>query len=128
MWRGHQDIDWKLVPAIYRKMSLDPPFADAEEVATSVNKETEALIDRARGHRYGYIEGAQMDDLALLALLQHNGAATPLLDVTTDPVVALYFACQPHAVDGDDVDGALLAIDSRTDRMVQFEAGAPETW
>ena len=48
--------------------------------------------------------------MALLALLQHHGAATPLLDVTLDPIVGLYMAVvSPNASD-DKADGVLFAI------------------
>lgn len=34
----------------------------------------------------------RLPDLALLALLQHHRAATPLMDVTLDPIVGLYMS------------------------------------
>jgi hypothetical protein len=49
-------------------------------------------------------------DLHLLALLQHHGLPTRLLDVTSNPTTALWFACQ-EAPGGRDAAGALLAFD-----------------
>lgn len=55
-------------------------------------------------------EAAALPDFALLAQLQHHGAATPLLDVSLDPLVALYMAVvSPNAQD-DDGDGVVFAI------------------
>ncbi len=42
------------------------------------------------------------------ALLQHHGAATRLLDVTRDPIIALWFAIEDEGVESD---GALIGID-----------------
>jgi hypothetical protein len=67
-----------------------------------------------------------MPDLALLALLQHDGAATPLLDVTTDPMVALHFACEQTS--DADKDGVVLAIDVRPLRAKPFPVGETEDW
>ncbi len=54
-------------------------------------------------------------ELELLALLQHTGSSTALIDLTTDPMVALYFAVREH----DDVDGLLLGfnVDDRWDDL-----------
>lgn len=128
VWRGHEDLEWALVPSIYRKLGLGPPFADAataDAAATAVEFETMALIERSKGHAYNMINGREADQLTHLALLQHSGAATPLLDVTTDPLVALYFAC---GVGHDDTDGAVLAVDARPKQMVQFDVSWEGDW
>ena len=39
-----------------------------------------------------------------LALLQHNNVPTRLLDITVDPFVALYFACEQNGI-ANDKDG-----------------------
>lgn len=45
-------------------------------------------------------------DLELLAQLQHQGAATGLIDFTLDPLVALWFACVGHP----ESDGAVYVL------------------
>jgi hypothetical protein len=79
--------------------------------------------------------GDHVDPLPLLALLQHNGAATPLVDVTTDPTVAMYYAAQPAPMDGRETDGVLLAIDVRPTalgpwprRAIHFDVGEDRSW
>jgi hypothetical protein len=78
----------------------------------AVRNATKDLIDNARESRLDRIEGMRLPDLALLAHLQHHGAATPLLDVTVDPLVALWMVA--HAPDDpaseDNTPGAVFAI------------------
>ncbi len=50
------------------------------------------LINEARTLGFDRHEGVQLCDLELLALLQHNGAATHLLDLSRDVTTALWFA------------------------------------
>lgn len=48
--------------------------------------------------------------MALLARLQHHGAATPLLDVTLDPFVAVHMACWNADGTPTTTSGAVFAI------------------
>lgn len=128
VWRGHESTEWNLSPSIYRKLRFNPPIAQSsrDAIANQVGCEVDALMRRARGHAHDIVDGRVIVGLTLLALLQHSGAATPLLDVTADPLVALFFACKPGP--NDDEDGVLLAIDARNNRMLQFDAASTEPW
>jgi len=54
---------------------------------------------------------ADLDLLPRLAILQHHGAPTRLIDVSTDYLPALYFACDDAAREGGPSrDGLLLAF------------------
>jgi hypothetical protein len=74
---------------------------------------TQELIEISRRSRLDTVEDLRLPDLALLAHLQHHGAATPLLDVTVDPLVAMWMvghASGPDFTRHDDKDGLLFAI------------------
>lgn len=52
-----------------------------------------------------------LGDWEILARYRHNGAATRLIDITTDPFVALFMLCDPVAQpDQMNRDGLLLAV------------------
>lgn len=104
-WRGHADVSWRLTPRLVRNL---PDFAVAQDVVT---RETLVLLDEASQARPGWLEGMNMrssTDLEILALLQHLGVSTPLLDLTSDPLVGLYFAAA-----GGTEDGLLLGLQTR---------------
>ena len=68
-------------------------------------------------------EGTRLPDLALLAMLQHHGAATPLLDVSLDPLMGLYMAVVSPFPSDDTEDGVLFAI-RRPEKIVPaFNSG-----
>jgi FRG domain len=129
VWRGQESVGWPLIPALHRKFGMRPPLSAPVRRQATIDGEVAELIARARAHGHGRSDGVELSDLGLLALLQHNGAATPLLDVTTDPIVALLFACLPSRVGpSEDTDGVLLAIDTRPDRCATFEMESSATW
>jgi hypothetical protein len=77
-----------------------------EQVMRSAEKES---LLRARGWGLGVGETDHTDDLQLLADLQHFSVPTRLVDVTSNPMTALWFACQaaPSAVSAS---GILVAL------------------
>lgn len=101
-WRGQGDIRWRVESAATRKGIVGAALA---------RHETE-MIESSR--RVGMDNAQRLGDWEILARLRHNGAATRLIDITTDPFVALFMLCDPVVQeDTDTVDGLLVAV-SRT--------------
>jgi FRG domain len=85
LWRGQANGSFGLEPAIHTSIRSHATLDDDD-----VRALTRGLIRAAREAALDIHEGTRLPDMALLALLQHHGAATPLLDVSLDPMVGLY--------------------------------------
>ena len=79
-YRGHADRDWELLPSIFR-------------MPNGVEKEHLFFRDMVAHEPQSFSECKSTLDY--LVQMQHYGLPTRLLDMTTNPLVALYFACQP---------------------------------
>lgn len=84
LFRGHSDNSYKLIPAIARPI-------ESFSSDTLIHEERN-LIEMAK-FKLPDVFREDMQPLELLALLQHYGVPTRLLDVTENALVALYFAC-----------------------------------
>ena len=83
-YRGHADENWKLLPSIFR-------------TPNGVEKEHLLFRDMVAHEPQSFSECKSALDY--LVQMQHYGLPTRLLDMTTNPLVALYFACQPTTDD-----------------------------
>ncbi len=94
-FRGHADTSYELIPGIGRPDRMPPG-------GWSQSAERELLLAFKREARR-YEAGIGFSDLAWMALAQHHGLPTRLLDWTTNPLTAAW-----HAVNAK--DGAEAAV------------------
>ena len=92
-YRGQKNgtkAGWMLLPTFYRekKQYASVPFySDKKEELNTIYK----FIEK----NYDYFKNIEFDDLiSIINILQHYGFPTRVLDVTQNPLVALYFALE----------------------------------
>ena len=107
-FRGQENEEWPLESSAERRLKASLPSQESQKKITDplFLDYNEDLIKKCRLKNYDKREQKQLDDLELLADLQHNGAATCLTDFTRNALVALWFACQKS----DDTDGKVFVV------------------
>ena len=113
VFRGHANKEWGLDSGADRRLRELKVKPDLIEY---LNK---SLLEPARHEGYGRQQNKELDDLELLAALQHNGAATCLIDFTANFHIALWFACQ-----NEDSDGKVFVV-NRSD-IYTFQEVTPK--
>jgi len=86
LFRGQNDADWDLAPRIAR-IKWRPSY----QVQTLRERET-ALLDEFERLAIAHVGRPFNNDWEMLASAQHHGLPTRLLDWTSNPLVALWFA------------------------------------
>ncbi len=107
LFRGHADKDYEILPSLGRERKSD--------YAMTIFNEERNMIEMAK-YKMPNVFRHDMQPLELLALLQHYGIPTRLLDVTENALVALYFACcsQP------DKDGEVIVFKHNERHVAAF--------
>ncbi len=99
-FRGQPNVEYSLSSSLYRicKGHTDPVTGNTVRVdEQTIARAEQAILDSMREQGLGRL----MTDGELLAVLQHHGIPTRLIDVSTAPLEALFFAVdQEHGVDG----------------------------
>ncbi|SDN98157.1 FRG domain-containing protein [Klenkia soli] len=104
VWRGCPSSRLRVRSSLLRSLVVDEGEPLPDEVL--VRQHEVALLARARSWGLADGCGPLATDLGLLAHLRRHGLPTRLLDVTGNPMTALWFACQD-----DEQPGVLLSFD-----------------
>ena len=93
VYRGMADAAWEVESSAYRRIRRSHETPPPSVLQNYI----EQLLESARRRGFQERQGKSYGDLELLADLQHYGAATCLIDFTTNTLIALWFACQDEA-------------------------------
>lgn len=97
LYRGHACEDFQLLPGVLRKNVTQLKHRDIEESQYTKYVNEKNILRRFIQEAQPYISHLRPDDLVKWAILaQHYGAPTRFLDWTTNPLVALFFACNSY--------------------------------
>ncbi|MYM71238.1 FRG domain-containing protein [Duganella sp. FT134W] len=113
VWRGQAMADWPLYSSLYRRKRLTTGTDIKEKDLQAEEHEILAKL-----HQWGLHSTAQNGRLSVLrqlAILQHYGAPTRLIDITFNAFVAAWFAVEQKWNNGteilEDKDARLFAFD-----------------
>ncbi|MQX92067.1 FRG domain-containing protein [Sinorhizobium meliloti] len=107
-FRGERFTDWQTQPKVFRR---DVGIYDHEK---------KAVRDLISVHPQEFRDDETMFDR--LVRMQHYELPTRLLDVTINPLVALYFAAEEYKVDDEPQDGKVQALFLPDERQRYFDS------
>lgn len=106
-FRGHSDISYRLLPSIFRKEEW---LHNEKKMYQELQINCPDDFSRMKNH------------LETLAEMQHYGLPTRLLDITQNPLIALYFACESRDTYSGEV--ILFSIDKDNIKYPQSDTVA----
>jgi hypothetical protein len=129
-WRGQVDAGWPLYSSLYRRLNWTVDAAPPQEEDLS-EAEGKILADLHRWGLHMQVGLGRLSILNQLAVLQHYGAPTRLIDVTFNPWIAAWFAVEEKEDRYEECDGRLFALDV-TNRLInensKFRDWEDEIW
>jgi len=102
LFRGHASTEWKPIASAYR------------DKINGIVRRDQLRFWRSMSQRF--VSPQPTSELAYLVLAQHYGIPTGLLDWTTNPLIAMFFASQ--ALEGGE-DGEVVQVDAQQFHRIQ---------
>lgn len=121
-WRGQEDYRWGFTSKLYRDFLESNPHRATEDSFAGL--EQDILKELRRWGLHSQRLGGRLSILAQLAMLQHLGSPTRMLDITFNALVAAFFAAEKEEF--EKVDGRICIVDI-TDRVIN-EISALREW
>ncbi len=100
LFRGQPDMNKRLIPSLGREAACGKALISEER----------SMIEMAK-YKLPTVFRRDLEPIELLALLQHHGIPTRLLDVSANALVGLYFACHGKP-ESEDKDGEVIVFKS----------------
>lgn len=111
-FRGHADTEYLAQPSIFRSIP------DSETAAKYIDKEEQLFHDMIMRCPEDFANCSSAFDF--LVKMQHYGLPTRLLDITSNPLVALYFACYSLSGTGKNGKTGEVLIYQVPDKDIKF--------
>lgn len=126
-FRGHANLAFELLPSIGRRkdtsyrLDLDAIFGEDTEYGYMLEEERSLFAEFKRlSHLFD--DGRPKNVWAWLALAQHHGLPTRLLDWSSNPLIACFFAIEQGTAHGDEgPDGRVVALQKTSIAKVDGE-------
>ncbi|WP_413700849.1 FRG domain-containing protein [Psychromonas sp. KJ10-10] len=112
-FRGHSDLTWELVPSIAR---MNPASLNIPEHAHWSGLECDILREFEK-HGCSIFKKAPQNELEWLIHAQHHGLPTRLLDWSTNPLKALFFAVEDPSY--DHLDGVVYGVEPKLNFVME---------
>ena len=107
---GNRNCIYRGEPEHYDKVASAPYRSSPPSESDSGDSDLERFINESLKNVRNHIQDNEIDDFEHLAVTQHYGGQTDLIDFTTDYKIALFFACNGS----HDKDGRVIVL-SRTE-------------